>query len=858
MTGIALRTLRTRAGGFAGTFIALLLAATILGTCGVLLESGLRGTPPAERYAGASVVVSGRDRADITVHTAGGKDRTASQPLTERVHVPERLRERIAVVPGASGVVADIGFPARITDSGRKADHGPPLQGHNWSAAVLAPFALTAGSAPRGAHDVVLDRDLARRFGVGAGDTVTLMTRSVPERYRVAGIVEPGPGVELARQSVVFFTDATARQLAGHPGTVDAFGVPATPPGPATGDLAARVENALDDPSLSVSTGDGRSRAEFTDVAVTGSALTLLAGSFAGTVFLVAVLVVASTLGQSVQHRTREAALLRAVGATPGQVRRMIAVEATVVALAAGVLGWPLAHVVTHWIRDRFAGHGIVPPDFEPVTGPLPAAGALLITVLTALVAALSASRRTSRIRPAQALGEAAMERPALGRGRAITGAVLLACSSATFAGGLSQRGDVATLVNLANTLVLLLVITLAVLGPAVARTAMLLLGPLLRLSRATGHLAAANTRANAGRLAGAVTPLVLAVSFAATIVFAQTTALDAAGRQTRTATLADHVLVSPHGLPPELAQRARRIPAVKTATALVRSKAVAKSKQLGGESAISLTTQGVTPQGLHDTLDLDVQQGSTARLRPGTVAVSATTASWLGLGLGDTAQLQLGDGTPLKAEVIAVYGRGLGFADLTLAHEQLLPHTTAAMDETVLIRGTPGTSGTQLAADLAALARQYPGTTVHDRLAHQDRLKEAQATAWVNYLLAGMVIIYTGITVVNTLAMNTAVRRREFALLRLAGSTPAQVRSMMRWETAAVVLTGTGLGTAAAALPLILVAYALTATPTPYVPPLTYLAVTGTTALLAYAAALIPTRLNLRTPPVAATRTRE
>ncbi|MEU4096587.1 ABC transporter permease [Streptomyces sp. NPDC026673] len=857
MVTLALRTLRARAGGFAGSFVALLLASAMLGTCGILLESGLRATPPAERYAGASVVVSGRDRADLTVHTAGGKDRIASQPLGERVRVPERLRERVAAVPGAERAVADIGFPARIVGGGKAGD-GPPPLGHNWSGARLGPFTLVSGHAPRAAHDVVLDEDLARRSGAGAGDAVTLATRSGPGRYRVTGVVEPGPGVRLARQSVLFFADATAARLAGRAGSVDAVGVPAGRSGPDPDKLADRIRTTLDDPSLSVRTGDGRARAEFVDVATTGSTLTLLAGSFGGTVFLVAAFVVASTLSLSVRHRAREMALLRAVGATPGQVRRMIGLEATGLAVVAGVLGWPLAPAVARWMRDRFAGHGIVPPDFEPVVGPLPAAGALVVTVLTALVAALAASRRASRVRPAQALGEAAVERPALGRGRAITGAVLLALSLGAFATGLGQRGDPAALAHLANTLVLLLVITIAVLGPAVARLAMRLLGPLMRLSRVSGHLAAANNRANAVRLAGAVTPLVLAVSFAATVVFAQTTALDAAARQTRAGTVADHVLTSPYGLPPELAERARGLPGVTAATAVVRSKVVARSRQLGSESAVSLSAQGVSPRGLRHTLDLDVREGSAARLRPGTVAVSTTAASSLDVGLGDTAELRLGDGTPVKAEVVAVYGRGFGFADVTFAHEQLLPHTTAGLDASVLVRAAPGPSGARVPTELAALAGRYPGTGVEDRLARHDRPAEQEANAWVNYLLAGMVIVYTGITVVNTLAMNTSVRRREFALLRLAGGTSGQVRRMMRWESGAVVLTGAGLGTAAAALPLVLVAYALTGSPVPHVPVPAYAAIAGGTGALAFGAALVPTWLLLRTRPVTAVGTKE
>jgi putative ABC transport system permease protein len=100
---------------------------------------------------------------------------------------------------------------------------------------------------------------------------------------------------------------------------------------------------------------------------------------------------------------------------------------------------------------------------------------------------------------------------------------------------------------------------------------------------------------------------------------------------------------------------------------------------------------------------------------------------------------------------------------------------------------------------------------------------------------------------------MNTAARRREFALLRLGGTTTAQVMRMMRWESLAVVLAGVGIGTLASLPPLMLVSRALTGHPWPTIPAPVYLAIAGTTATLAVTATLIPARIALRTPPVRA-----
>jgi putative ABC transport system permease protein len=543
-------------------------------------------------------------------------------------------------------------------------------------------------------------------------------------------------------------------------------------------------------------------------------------------------------------------ALLRAIGTTPGQLYRMITAESAVAGLVAGVLGCPLGVGVVHWLSGQFAGRGLVPPDFRPVVGPLPFLAAVGATVLTAVAAALVAARRAARVRPTEALREASAEPARLGRGRLITGGVLLASAVCVVGLGLGYRTDFLTLVGLANSLVLLLVIAAAVLGPLISRTATALLAPLLDRTGVTGWLAAANSRARAARTAAAVTPLVLAVSFAATVVFTQTTQLSRSTEEIRSGTVADHVLTAPTGMSPELARRAAELPGVTAATGVVRSKAVGVGSLLGTEETVSLTAQGLQPSALSATVDLDERRGNLAALAPDTVALSTTAASWLGLDVGDRARLYLGDGTPFTGEVIAVYGRGLGFADLTFDHDLLLSHTTAGVDQSVLIRSASGAAG-DIAHRLSALARTYPGAELSGALAADAQVEEQRAMAWVNYVVVGVIIAYTALTVVNTQAMNTASRRREFALLRLTGSSRSQVLGMLRRESFAVVAVGGLLGTLLSVPPLALVALALTGGPIPTVPVLGWLAIVGSTALLAMAGAMLPARLMLRVRPV-------
>ncbi|MGX1548139.1 FtsX-like permease family protein [Streptomyces adustus] len=855
---LALQTLRARKGALVGSFVALLLGSAVLSVCGILLESGLRASMPPERYAAADVVVAGRQQARIPGRSAAPKT-PVKQALVERVPVRAEVAERIAAVEGVDAVIADIGIPAQVIGPDGmplSAAGGALSTGHNWSSTRLGPYRLTSGRAPAAGHEVVLDTALARRAGVAAGDTVSLTTGSTPHVFRVAGVValegQPSP-----RRSVVFFSDQLTGQLAARNGFVDALGVLAAP-GISAKELSGAVSDVLGgDPDLTVYTGDDRGTAEFLDVATTGSTLVVLASAVAGNIFLVTVFVVASTMSLALAHRRRETALLRAVGATPRQIRRMVAAEALMVALLGGVLGWPLGVAIVHWIRDRLAGHGFVPPDFQPVIGPLPAVGAVVITVLAACTAALVAGRRATRIRPLEALGEASVERRKLGRARLITAGVLVLGAVALFVTGLAQRGDFATLAGLANSLVLVMVIAAAVLGPLLSRASMRVLGPLLRMSRVTGYLAAENSMAHPRRLAGAVTPLILAVSFAATVVFAQTTAQHAAEEQLRAGLVADHVLTAPQGVAPEIVEQVRRLDQVEAATGVARSTVVAVRSGAGKEQLVSLSAQGVDPKTLGKTMDLKPREGSLERLDRTTIAISSVASSWLDLDVGDSVRLRLGDGTPLTLKVAAVYERGMGFADITFEHDLLLAHTTSRLEQSVLVRAAAAAHG--IAPALAEVAQRYPGTVVQDRLAIDDQLHQQEANAWVNYLIAGLIVVYTAVTVVNAQVMNTVARRREFAMLRLIGTTPAQVMRMMRGESLAVVLAGVGIGTLTAIPALALVCLALTGSFWPTVPPLVYLLIAGGTAVLTMTAALVPARLLLLpTGSIAATGSKE
>jgi putative ABC transport system permease protein len=858
MLRIALSTLRTRKGGFAGAFVALALAVVLVGACGILLESGLRAWVPAERLAGSPIVVAAKQ--SLTQRTGPDAGDTDTVPLPERARVDRALASRIAAVAGVRAAIPEVAFPTQVqrVGNGRLGEPlpgptGHPVWGHGWDSAPLTPFGLRVGTPPVAADEVVLDAGLAARGGVRVGDRVLVTATTTPARYRVVGLAGPAHG-DLARQSALFFSSSEAVRLAGHPGRADAIGV-LTTPGADVEAVAAGVRQALAKQGVervSVLTGHGRGQAEFlTDIQANVTVIAI-ASSFGGIALLVALFVVAGTFGVSVQQRQREIGLLRAVAATPRQVRRMIWGEAMVVGLAAGMIGWPPAVWLAWMVRAGFIRHDVAPDTFQLYVGPLPLLVAALSPLATAWLAVWVAGRRATRISPTQALQEAAVQPRLLGLVRLTLGLLGLAGGVVLLRVALAANGDTAQAVALG--VVMVFMVAAGLLGPLVARVGSAILGwPVAWLSGSQGFLAAANTRANSRRLAGAITPVTLTVALACTLLFLTTTQTHAAQEQTRQRTLADDVLRAGGGpgLPARVGAAARNLPGVAAAVSVLPTSVLATHHD-AGLSFDAFPAQGVTTQGLDQVLDLDVRAGSLAALHGNAVAIARDTARSMGVGVGDQAHLWLGDGTSVTPRVVATYQRGLGFGDFVLPRELVAAHSTSGLDQAVLVRAAPSADPGQVQAALRGLTRTWPTLQVHDRSAFRAQQQaEQRQNAWLNYLLLAIIVAYTAISVINTLMTATLERARELALLRLVGATRRQVLGMLRWEALLTVVIAIAAGTAIAAATLVPFSAGLTGTPIPYVPPLLYAGVVAAGAALGYLGSLLPARLALRPNPV-------
>lgn len=843
MLRYALQTVRDRKAGFLGAFVALLCAAALVTACGTLLETGLRGKIGTERYAATPILVS----ADQNVHETtvkekkGGRTKTKhkAKPVAERTWLPAATVDIVRAVPGVERAVPELTFQAvpLVKASGKPL----PSYGHAWSSAALTPFTLTEGRAPQSGDEVVVDRALADRAGLRPGSELPVQSTGEPRTYRVSGVARTDRG-DLARQSALFFGDDEAQRLAARAGQVSAIGVlPA--PGVGTTELAARVERALRGTTAQVATGDERGPVEFLDAAGARIKLVSMGGAMGGTSLLVAILVVVGTFALSVQQRHRELALLRAIAATPGQLRRMIGREALLVGTAAGVAGALAGLPLAAWLHGRFVDSGVVPVTLERTSGVFPMFAAVAASLLGAWAAARITCRRIARIRPAEALAEAAVERGRPGPVRGVLGVLLLAGGAVLVVVLGSLRTEPAS-TPVTFLAVVVLAGAVSLLGPPLVRAATALLAGPLRLVGPGGHLATANLRGNATRMASAVTPLALLIGMTCTVLFITPTLGDAARAQARDGIRAQWVLAAQGpGVTREAAERIRRTPGVTAATEIVHT-----SVRVG---LTKYAAQGVTPAGLTRTWDPEVTSGSLDGFGEGNAAVSELAADQLGLRPGSPLKLTLGDGTPVTLTVSAVYARGLGFGDLTLPQGLVAAHADNPLAGSVLVAADPG-SGTGR-EQLAAAVGAFPGVRVLSAAdADAARAERQDAGAEINLLAMGLVLAFTAIAVVNTLAMSTAERFREFAMLRLAGAKRRQVLRMLRAEALAVVLIGTALGSGIALAVLTAFSVGMTGAAAPAVLPVAYAAVVGAAGVLALAATSLPGRVALRVAPVA------
>lgn len=676
-------------------------------------------------------------------------------------------------------------------------------------------------------------------------------TAILPERVRVdAGLVDTVgdvPGVQEVRPHVFDEPAPT--------GTVDAIEVIAAP-GTTVDQLRERIEGTL--PATAVTyVGDARGLAERPQAMLSGDVLITLAAVFGAMAIMVALFGAASMLALSVRQRHRELALIRAVGATPRQLRRLVLGETLLLAalacLIAVVVGRWLGVLVLHGLGAA----GMVAEGITFHLGWIPALVAIGCTVVAALGGALVAGRRAGAIRPTQALAEAGAPGPTRpGIGRILLGLVVLG-------GGVSLVGVTMTVLSgeLASSTgmpaVIVLAIGLATLSPLLVRPLVALADwPVRALTGQAGRMAMLNARAARQRTAAVVAPIVVLTGVATGMVSMQSIEDDAVREVFTDSMHPDAIVTSTNGVA-DLADEIGALPGVAGASEFAVSSGYLEQPHDGSYRWDVWLLQGVTPEAIGAIVPITVTDGDVDDLHGPAVALNTRQAAELGVRVGDPMTLRMGDNTALEVDVVALFAAADDHDTLVLPAEVLAAHTTAGRVTTILVAGDGSVDEQELITSVRALTDGRDGVAVSDRDALLASFEEGQQLQGLaTSTIVAMIVAYTAISVINSLASSTLARRREFGLQRLTGFTRGQVLRMLATEGFVVALIGAVLGTLAAAVSVAAFGIGRTGSIHPVGSPGTLAVVMGGALLLTWLATLVPGWWATRQRPVEAADT--
>jgi putative ABC transport system permease protein len=694
------------------------------------------------------------------------------------------LVDTIRGIDGVDQASITVSGYAQIVDKAGKAvgTVNTGVLGMNWvSVPELNPFSLASGRAPTGPGEIAIDKHSADTAKLNVGDRTTVLSTGAPRPATIVGIARFANVDTPGALSIVLFDDITAQAVLNEPGQID--GIAVTARDGVTPDVLVNRISPVVGASNEVISGAKLTKEHQDDIKKDISQFGIFLTMFALIALFVGAFIINNTFSIIVSQRTKEMALLRAVGATGRQVRGAVLAEAAVIGLVASAIGVAAGVGVAKGLLSLMSALGVEIPVGATAITTATVTISLMTGLVITLVSAVLPARRASKVPPIAALREVAQDRSAVSTRRVVTGVAATALAVATLLVGLN-----ATNTTVVGVGAVALFLAVSVLGPVLARPVAALLGsPIAKLRGTAGSIARQNAMRNPTRTARTASSLMIGVALVSFLtIFAASLKSSGAGefrRDFRGTTIIDSGAVdSTSGLSPDFAARLKTQPGIRS-VAEQRNAAVEIDGHPGFLSAYDTTT-------IATLFDLGGIQGDIANLGADGIAVKAKTGP-NAVQLGDVRTVTFPAGTATFT-VRATYDRageffGDQFVDLA-AFEANVP---VAIDARIYLDANDSSIIDHAAAS-------YPTAkvlTVEAFITQQNG--NIDTILALMYALLGLAVLIALLGIANTLALSIHERKRELALLRAVGMTRAQVRSSVRWESVIIALFGTGLGLA-------------------------------------------------------------
>lgn len=712
--------------------------------------------------------------------------RGASQDgVDTSVSVPETLLASLAKVTGVASVQGEVEGNAIIID--KEGDPigggGAPQFGFNWvddeAGDDDADWVMSAGRAPSGEGEVVIDLTSAEKGGFVVGDRIKVAVAGSLHDVTISGVLDGSTG----GATFVFWETPTAQKLLLAPGQFSRAALEVAPGGTEK-ELAGRVAATLPD-GLEAVTGEqlreeGRSEIDSLLGVIRGFLL-----AFALVSIVVGSFNIFNTFSMLVGQRTRELALLRAVGASRRQVVLSVLGEAVAVGLVGATLGLALGAGLASLLRAVFQTQGLELGDGLAFTA-TPVIFSYLVGVVVTCVAAFFPALRASRIPPVAAMRDEVAPPQRSLRVRGIIGTAVALIGVLFLGLGLAGTGGTQETMSLLGVGVLLVWLAAAMLAAVIGSPVVKALASWYpKAFGVAGRMAKENPGRNPRRTAVTAVALMIGLSLVTTVNVISSSLGATTDRMIEEQFGVDYVVASTsqQGLGPDLVKSVREIPGVVSVV-----EAGNGEFELNGENTWYTTGDS---RALLEAGNAEVVAG---KAEPGGILLSESTAKSGALKTGDTATATFPDGKTETLTVTGVFTDNELIGDRLLSPEIWKAHTPRAMPNLLTLDTEKTDAATRKALD--GVVDAYPGVVVQDQNDLKDQI-QSQLDMFVLFftLMLALSVIIAVFGVVNTIVLSVIERTRELGLLRAVGLSRQQLRGMVWLESIAIALFGGLLG---------------------------------------------------------------
>jgi putative ABC transport system permease protein len=707
-------------------------------------------------------------------------DELAALPEVGSVH-PQMVLQTVFVIGSDGKVIGGNGPPGlAFNPSGATALTGNPV------------IELVEGELPDAPYEVALDVDTADKAGYAVGDRFDLVTPGKPPTIEVelAGLVEFGSGSGLNGATLTLFDTAFMQdQFFGGRDVYSSISLNAAP-GVTQTELRDAAQAVLPDDVIA-RTGDAYVEENKESLEEIMGFLQTFLLVFAGVSLVVGIFMIINTFSILVAQRSRELALLRALGARRRQITVSVILEAVAVGLLGSTIGLGVGYLLARGLAAVFGLLGLDLSRASFVVEWPTVFWSYVVGVLVTVVAAYLPARRASRIPPIQALrDDVALPESALRR-RLIVGAGLVVLGIGSVVAGFMADDSLG--LSLIGLGMLLVLVGSALLSPLAARPVIGLFGaPYQRAFGTVGRLASQNSMRNPRRTAATASALMVGLALVAMMSVLGKSAADSVDASVEAEITSQFIVSNVVGqsFSTDVADRIREVEGVR-AVASLRSAPAEVDGQFTFPAAVD-------PDDLARTIDLPFLAGTLAALRDDTILLNQSVAQGLGVDVGDEVQLEMQGGTQ-KLTVGAVFAvSGALPADVLVTFDTFDKGGIAPLDSMVFVAKEPAADTEAVRAALEDVTADLPTVTVKDPAGFAQEQRE-QIDIFLNliYGLLGLSVVIAVLGVVNTLGLSVIERTREIGLLRAIGTSRRQLRTMIRLESVVVSVFGALLGIA-------------------------------------------------------------